>query len=255
MIQLVRPAKPPQTLADRGMTATANLKRAYSKGKRAFTFQSAIYAASDVRSALRVMHHGKCAFCESILPQITAGNVEHFRPKGEVQQDDTSPPLTPGYYWLAYDWENLFLACEWCNSRAKKTLFPLEDPAKRARDHNTTLSEETPLLLNPALDRPEEHLEFEEELVRAQNESPRGAASIEVYRLNDRGLTEERKKKLDLFRVLVALAKMTEPMPEAAEARQQVERWLKDIQDGKMEYAGMLRANLEAPSETDRFPE
>jgi hypothetical protein len=41
----------------------------------------------------------------------------------------------PGYFWLAYVWANLFLACQLCNQSFKKNLFPLADPAKRARSH------------------------------------------------------------------------------------------------------------------------
>lgn len=55
--------------------------------------------------------------------------VEHFRPKGGWRQSPGQPIEQPGYYWLAYEWSNLFLACGPCNSRHKRNLFPLTDQA------------------------------------------------------------------------------------------------------------------------------
>ena len=62
----------------------------------------------------------KCAYCESSYGAVYDGDVEHFRPKGKVAEKD---PPTPGYYWLANDWDNLFLACQHCNQRRKHLLF------------------------------------------------------------------------------------------------------------------------------------
>ena len=64
----------------------------------------------------------------------------------------------PGYFWLAYVWENLFFACQLCNQTFKQNLFPLANPTKRrARSHMDDLSAEEPLLIHPA-DRGAEHL-------------------------------------------------------------------------------------------------
>ena len=93
MIALQRPKEVPRTLKTKGKQATYRLGKIKGKAATSFSFDSSIYAAKDVRESLRKMHHGKCAFCESPLPQSTAGHVEHFRPKGEVQQDEGSTPL------------------------------------------------------------------------------------------------------------------------------------------------------------------
>lgn len=234
----------PPTLAGKGKTATAKLKRQASKGVKTFSFDGKIYGAADVRKELRKVHFGKCAFCESLLPQTTAGHVEHFRPKGEVQQDVSEPLLQPGYYWLAYDWSNLLLACEWCNSRAKRRLFPLSDPSKRARNHKAKLANEKPLLLDPTQTDPKAHIEFINEEVRAKNGSASGRKSIEVYRLDDPGLTDVRRNKLALFRALRDLAKFATPQPEVQEALAEVRRWQRKIKNGRAEYSAMLRQNL-----------
>ena len=54
-------------------------------------------------------------------------------PKGGTRQTaDEKEMKVPGYFWLAYAWQNLFLACQLCNQRFKKNLFPLENPDERA---------------------------------------------------------------------------------------------------------------------------
>ncbi|WP_395742855.1 hypothetical protein [Prosthecobacter sp.] len=237
-------ASVPPTLNVKGKAATITLKRQYSNGVTEFVFDNKIYGAADVRKALRKIHLGKCAFCESLLPQTTAGHVEHFRPKGEVQQGISEPLLKPGYYWLAYEWSNLLLACEWCNSRAKRRLFPLEQPTKRARSHRARLTNEKPLLLDPTRTDPKKHIEFVNEVVREKKKSILGKKSIEVYRLDDDGLTEVRRTKLALFRALRDLAKFVTPMPEVQEALREVRLWQRRIKSGKAEYSAMLRANL-----------
>ena len=234
----------PATLLTKGKKEGTKLKNQANQGLVDFIFSGKIYGATDVRSALRKIHHGKCAFCESLLPQTTAGHVEHFRPKGEVQQDVGKPLMKPGYYWLAYDWSNLLLACEWCNSRAKRRLFPLDDESKRCRSHRQKITRESPLLLDPSKDEPTKHLTFAEEYVLAKGGSRKGGKSIKVYRLDDPGLTEERRKKLALFRALRDFARHATPQPEVKDALAEARRWIRRIKNGKIEYTGMLRENL-----------
>ena len=74
--------------------------------------------------------YGKCAYCESRIAENQPGDIEHFRPKNavkdinnqnvEINRGHGNEPH-PGYYWLAYSWQNLLPACRDCNSitRAK----------------------------------------------------------------------------------------------------------------------------------------
>jgi uncharacterized protein (TIGR02646 family) len=100
------------------------------------------------KKPLEELFHDKCAYCESHLQTVAFGVVEAFRPKSI-------------YWWLAYEWENMLLSCEVCNV-AKANRFPImgkvAKPGVRGRD----LLAEQPLLLDPCLDLPEEHLAFKE---------------------------------------------------------------------------------------------
>jgi len=58
-----------------------------------------------------------------------------YRPKGAVQQAPGQKKEYPGYYWLAYDWNNLLFICTACNTK-KRELFPLTDSKGRARSHH-----------------------------------------------------------------------------------------------------------------------
>ena len=59
------------------------------------------YKTKDIKTALKGLYHGKCAFCEQ---KIEAAHIEHFRPKSI-------------YYWLAYSWDNLLYICPTCNTK------------------------------------------------------------------------------------------------------------------------------------------
>ncbi len=71
-----------------------------------------IYSDKSVRKILLKMFNGKCAYCESKITAIYNGDIEHFRPKGKIQNAN---PSRPGYFWLASEWENLLFACPFCN--------------------------------------------------------------------------------------------------------------------------------------------
>lgn len=76
---------------------------------------SKIYGHEDVKKAFRNLQHGICCYCESYCEGTTFGDVEHYLPKGYFQQHKDDKKNRPGYYWLAYKWDNLMYACEKCN--------------------------------------------------------------------------------------------------------------------------------------------
>ena len=187
---------------------------AYSNGERQFDFDRAIYGHRAVRTALREAQHRKCCYCEGRSDAFAALDVEHHRPKGAVRQDRDLKKLFPGYYWLAYSWENLYLCCQVCNRSCKKDLFPLEDPAARARSHRDDVSGENPLLLDPGgPDDPREHIRFREEY--ADGLTGAGRTTIEVLDLNREALVDERLRWLKEIRTLQHMVRMyagsTEP--------------------------------------------
>ena len=131
MIGVRKPAAPP-ILAKEGVAASAQHcadhdadPAAYASGASQFDFDSSIYGHKSVKSASRHLRHDKCEFCESDMMHTGYGDVEHFRPKGAWKQHEGSPLQYPGYFWLSYSWDNLFLSCTLCNQRYKQNLFPL----------------------------------------------------------------------------------------------------------------------------------
>src|SRR5947207_120084 len=114
---MIRIAKPtaPEVLLTRGISATDALCTAHERGNELPEFNASIYAHETVKDALRHAQLEKCAFCESLITHISPGDVEHFRPKAGYRQHESDELRRPGYYWLAYTWANLFLACSICN--------------------------------------------------------------------------------------------------------------------------------------------
>jgi uncharacterized protein (TIGR02646 family) len=155
--------------------------------------QECIYGHTDVKNALNQLQHGICCYCESRYDVTGYGEVEHFRPKNGWQQDKEDKHLhQPGYYWLAYKWENLMYACKRCNCKYKQNYFPLKDPTKRFKPETRDISEEIPLLINPYEEQhPEWHLRFDGTSIRALTE--KGDASIEYYGLDREELNEVRR--------------------------------------------------------------
>ena len=116
-----------------------------------------VYAAPEVKRRLRADQHGKCAYCECRL-NGDYGSVEHFRPKsGYATESQPSAIQTPGYHRLAYSWDNLLLSCSTCNSSFKRNNFALADESRRAVPGDD-VSGESPLLINPAAESPQDFL-------------------------------------------------------------------------------------------------
>src|SRR5258706_8988507 len=138
-----------------------------------------VYSRTDVKDALIELFQEKCAYCESKCLHVYSGDVEHFRPKGEITEAN---PVTPGYYWLAASWDNLFLSCRNCNQQLKhkvfeenkkRTLgkmnqFPLYNGYHHVQTHSnhpaSILEEENHrLLIDPCKDNPEEYFKYNED--------------------------------------------------------------------------------------------
>lgn len=85
-------------------------------------FEFKRYKEKAVKDALETLFHGKCAYCETFYQQNQPVDVEHYRPKGNIQGQSHG-----GYWWLAADWENLLPSCIDCNRRRKQSLPEGED--------------------------------------------------------------------------------------------------------------------------------
>ncbi|WP_122560541.1 endonuclease [Pseudomonas orientalis] len=232
----------------------AKTKRTRSQKKPKPLFE--VYADESVRARLNEMFHRKCGYCESPLSTTSSMEVEHYRPKAGLNGDS----LHLGYWWLGMAWDNLLPSCIYCNQRrgqitprastptvgfledegrltafrsvitGKGTYFPILGP--RVTDPTGDCTKEIPLLLNPCLDRPQDHLGFyikksniiglmlpkpdaghglfssgfdptsmkdfraELTLTLKRKLDLRGSVSILVYGLNRLGLVQERTRVL-----------------------------------------------------------
>ena len=256
MIRIDKPAAP-AVLLTRGATRAQahrdeydSAPADYRSGAKRFAFNKSIYAATEVKDALLGAQHKKCAFCESLVRHITHGAVEHFRPKGGYKQRKGDRLRRPGYYWLAYDWDNLFFCCPLCNEQFKRNLFPLKDGRRRARSHTQALSDEEPLLVNPARVDPANYIGFRQERVFAVGGRLEGKTTIRVLGLKRRELREARGRRLQMLRDLVFARDLLDekvaatPKPKLVAQLARLEAALKASQDDAAEYAAMARAFL-----------
>lgn len=221
----------------------------YRSNSTKFKFESTIYGAESIKKVLIQAQSKKCCFCESNVTPISHGDVEHFRPKGAFRQSPSEPEQFPGYFWLAYDWNNLLFSCQVCNQSFKKTLFPLEVPDSRARSHHDDLSAESPLFINPAEEDPEVFITFEGPVVQAVDGNRRGLVTIEHLGLGRPSLEDRRRKFFQITSQFIEIVKFAAERPEDSEAQDLAARakeWLEEAVLDSSEYAGMVRAAVRA---------
>ena len=221
---------------------------------KATRFKFRAYRDRSVREALNEAFGGLCAYCESLIEATEPTELEHYRPKGAVKTE--SEVLPHGYYWLAATWENLLPSCIRCNraetyeyennsrrTSGKASWFPLAEEAARARSEGGE-DRESPLLLHPYYDDPEEHLEFTTDgAVKARRaadgqRSPRGAKTIEILGLNRPGLLDAREahsKRVEALRTrLLRSERMVERYPDDQDA-------LDGLEDARRESEDLVR--------------
>jgi len=147
---------------------------------------SAYYYRAYVIEELEIIYHKKCAYCES-KPSVTSPlEIEHYRPKNRIEKTSHR-----GYYWLAYEWSNLLLACRKCNQH-KSNKFPLVDENMRCTDDKINIADskallsEKPLILNPEQKSFCPQIHF---ICRPDGSmkgiSKYGKATIEIFKLSD----------------------------------------------------------------------
>ena len=204
---------------------------------------------------------GKCAYCETMVVGFQHGDIDHYRPKAAVSNELHSPVTItapdgtetdhPGYYWLAYDWQNLLLSCITCNqikmSRVsrrligKGTRFPVDGFRALTMGHET---KENPLLLHPVCDDPADHMRVDETGVMI-GKTPRGDMCIAVFGLNAREtLVNERARCVKHTRNLLALIVcfVASSADGQADDLSELLLQLRKIEDGRVQYSAAGRA-------------
>jgi uncharacterized protein (TIGR02646 family) len=250
------PIKPPDSWFTRAATKTAQAK----EERENHDPDPDTYGHVDLRRAILELFYGKCAYCESRIAGVFDWEVEHFRPKGRVAERENHP----GYYWLTYEWDNLYTGCTYCNQRrrdrgtwedpqvgeagGKLAQFPLRDESKRAMDHNGDIRAEEPvrLLIDPCKDNPETELTFDM-LGRAQaiGSGDRATETIKVLHLNRRDLSRNRRLHVAFVRELVE--QITQVLGSGATCGQVRDVVLSEHARDDRPYAGVVRAILRDP--------
>lgn len=201
MIRIERTAGPPEVYGKAGRAAKA-LKRleglvAQKKMLRSIDFRLNTVTGEPIRAALRALFHDKCAYCESSL---AAGpmDIDRFRPHTTVT--DLEGKTDHGYWWLAYDWENLYPSCQVCSVRFKRNRFPVATTRAKPGVRGAALAAEGAYLLDPCLDEPAEHLNFMDN-GKIEGNSERGVISIEILGLNRPPLVAAREAAMKAARL------------------------------------------------------
>ena len=193
-----RNGKPPQELIDKAEEVLGLLEAAATHDDR-----KAIIDQEKNRKVYRAFHdwllqqsYGKCWFSdtESLSSHF---DVEHYRPKKESK--DLEGNTREGYWWLAFDWDNLRI-CGNVINRMKGAYFPLNDETRAATAQTRILCEEVPMLLDPTNEWDAAIVEFNElgNVVPSPDamelDKRRLKVSVSRYKLNYHRLVQKRKQ-------------------------------------------------------------
>ncbi|MBA4849451.1 retron system putative HNH endonuclease [Emticicia sp. BO119] len=214
------------------------------------------YRNPIIKNKLIEIFNHKCAYCDSNVTHISAGDVEHFRPKSK-------------YWWFAADWNNLLFACEKCNRTGKNDEFPLSknDFIYTYSEKEKFIEEETNyrLLINPCIEDPENYFEYDlkEAIIKprqtVQNNSRKkimAETSINVYKLQRIELVHEREKVLILLLAQIEFTKKAienyqklynYPKGLTIKLEEKVKREIQillEFNNSKRQYLGMVRQIL-----------
>ena len=239
MIKIKRGEPPKDNKLDRRRKKELQkIRKAVSSGE-SYRFEP-LWSDPKVKKFLHKSQHGKCCYCERKRDERRESDVEHFRPKAEVEGAKNHR----GYWWLAYSWENLLIACKTCNQKYKKSKFPMRDGAesKRACGENSALDEEEPVLLNPLEEDPEEFIDYDTEnsrfMGKAVGRCDRGRRTVdELTGINDIQVMNERAKKIRHYRMCA----LSLDKGESDELRAEVERCLREYISSCSPFSGFAR--------------
>lgn len=201
------------------------------------------YRYSDVKAKLSSIYHNKCAFCEQRIEQY---HVEHYRPKKGGGS----------YYWLAFSWDNLLLACPKCNS-SKGTHFKItgskaifvntENNIKNINTLSSTYDQtEQPKMINPEIVDPESLIRFDRSGSIYSNDD-RFKYTIEKRKLDRTYLKDERKKIFDEFEKKLKYQKLKyahDPMLLKSHLSELISEYNSDANDLDKEYLAYRKYSI-----------
>ena len=247
MILVNKPAAPRSLAA--GVAATASHctdfdadPQGYRDGPKSFSFKRSIYGNARVKNALKGAQNSKCCFCEARFDANYQGDVEHYRPKGAIGSGKTK--IRPGYYWLAYTWNNLYYACADCNQYRKRAAFPLVDEINRALDHHGAVEDEDPLILDPGGPRdPRDHICFVRDVPTWTTAA--GRETIRRLKLDREALCRDRREHFRLFKAMLDIIRLIQfdQRPEATRC----------VRDARMNLVNCMKPESKYSAATQDF--
>ncbi|GAB2516757.1 HNH endonuclease family protein [Nocardiopsis aegyptia] len=165
MIRLTRTDLPEVLATDLDRRASALARESADSKSARKKWDGAKACRIRLREQLKDMAAGlnRCMYCGDNL----GTDVDHFAPL-------FFSPLR------AFDWFNHLLACSYCNSHTKREQFPVA-------------ADGTPLLVDPCAEDPSEHLFLVLSSGSYEALTHRGTATIQVFGLNRRELTQGRQ--------------------------------------------------------------
>lgn len=194
------------------------------------------YKQSDTKKALKHIYKNKCAFCEQKVEQ---SHVEHYRPKYI-------------YYWLAYSWDNLIIACGFCNFY-KGVNFDLlgnklsfQNTSENIRKIHCSSSKndelEKPKMVNPEITNPNGKILFHRNGI-IESKDDRFAYTIEKCRIDRKYLNDERRKILDIFQrdIKSAILEKSTINDQKVEIEAITRKFIRDSEDEDLPFLGFRR--------------
>ncbi|MCK5096274.1 MAG: HNH endonuclease [Candidatus Pacebacteria bacterium] len=150
------------------LVLSRNKKSWKSKYRKALQSRNILpnnYNHPDIKQAVKVETHDKCAYCESKSSHSHWGDIEHILAKSK-------------YPDLVFEWSNLTYSCAICNSNKSN----YDDPKLP--------------LLNPYVDDPNVFLNAVGPLVIHKLGNSRGEITEKILKLNRNELVEKRKERI-----------------------------------------------------------
>lgn len=205
----------------------------------------------ELKDWLLNLSHQKCWFSEA-KDCFSHWDVEHYRPKKSAKDADGT--VHDGYWWLAFDWQNLRI-CGNVGNRMKGTFFPLRAGCARCNplgDHRY----EDPQLLDPADAHDPALLSFNMEghampaaHITDDWERSRVEYSIERYKLDFSPLMDKRKTiwgecwgRIQEYRSELALYNADTKNAIAKDRFKQALKQLRDLMQEEKELSAVARA-------------
>lgn len=200
----------PQVLRDNKANWTNAYLNALGQGSTVSDTLKTRYRHADVKSQIKAETNEKCAYCESKIDHIYAGDIEHIIPKSKFPN-------------LIFEWTNLTYCCGECNRR-KLDYYDDQNP-----------------LLNPYTDNPEEHLIAAGDFIVSNPGSKKGLLTQLKLELNRVPLLERRRERLMHLQSLLELYTSVE-----GEVKELLKRQLMQEVDKSKEYSFAVQAFITA---------